>query len=179
MAALPVAEAVDPRFAAPRLLWPRLSQILQSQDSAASLGSLAGLVRPAVLDAPFNVGVASGSITPTFAASAPMPGREEIGLLGPVTVRLSLQRVVTIVVQTDSGPLLTEQNAVAGLKKPAAWTPFDSQAQVVVSNPSASFYVIGWIYAPLWYMKRALFDALQSELRALLPAPNSEATGIV
>jgi hypothetical protein len=176
---VPVALTADDRLVSPRLLWPRLSQILREQSTAADLGSLAGLVRPAWLDVPFNVGVASGSITPNFAATAPMPGREEIGLLGPVTVRLSLQRVVTVTVQTDAALLLTEQNAVGGLKKSGGWAPFDSQAFVAISNPSSSFYVVGWVYAPLWYMRRALFDALKRELRALLPAPDAEATGVV
>lgn len=177
MVNLPVADAAPPPLSILPATWPRLLQVLRDQDTAASLGTLAGLVRPAVLDTAFNVGTASGSVAPSFSVTAPTPGREEIGLLGPVTVRLSLQRVVTITVQTDAGPLLSEQNAVAGLKKPAGWTPFDTQAQVSVSNPSSTFYVVGWVFAPLWYMKRTLFDRLQQELRSLLPSV--EAIGIV
>jgi len=177
---LPVARVVAPLpLPAGPPVWPRLADFLRDQDVGASLGTLAGLVRPAIFDKPFNVGPVSGSVTPTFYAQADPPGREEIGLLGPVTVRLSMQRLVSVTIMADASTLLAEQISVGGLKKPGGWTPFDSQVRVTITNPSANFYVVGQVYAPLWYVKRVMFDALREELRALLPSPNAEATGVV
>jgi len=172
---LPLAASAAALPPSPRQLWPRLATILQDQAGAANLGSLAGLVRPALLDVAFNVGTASGAVAPDFVARADTPGGLEIGLLGPVTVRLSLQRVVTVSVQVDAARLVQEQFAVGGLKKPAGWTPFDVQASVSVHNPSTNFYVMGWIWAPVFYMKRALFDALKHELQDVLPDQGAEA----
>jgi hypothetical protein len=175
----PLAEVVPMRPRPPAPPSPRLALLLSTQAEASSLGTLAGLVRPLVLDKTFNVGPASGAVGPVFVATADVPGREEIGLLGPVTVRLSAQRLVTISIQTDSAPLVNEQRASGGLKLVAGWAPFDTQAAVSVTNPSASFYVVGQVYAPVWYMRRSLFDAIQRELRLVLPPTNAEATGVV
>lgn len=163
----------------PRQLWPRLSNLFREQHVAGGLSSLAGLARPAILDVAFNVGPASGNVTPTFVATTDSPGREEVGLLGPVTLRLSLQRLASLVVTADAATLVTEAKAVGGLKKPDRWAPFDNQAQVIVTNLNANWYVCGWVYVPLWYVKRAVFDALRDELQGLLPEPASQAKGWV
>jgi hypothetical protein len=169
-----------PLASAPVLpLSPPLALQLETAATLGGLGSLATLARPALVTVTFNVGVASGSIGPSIAIGPSIPGREEIGLMGPVTVRLSLQRIVTITVQTDAGLLMTEQFASGGLKVPAGWYPFDRQAQVTIFNPSTSFYVCGQLVVPVWYVKRALWDVMRAELRQYLPPADALATGMV
>ena len=141
-----------------------LACMASDQSSTAGRYGLAGLARPFVLTQGFNVGPASGAIAPAVTVNAPEPGQDEVGLLGPVTVRLSLQRLVSITIEADNGQVIAEQKALGGLKRPGDWFAFTTLAGVVISNPSTSFYVVGSVVAPIWYLVRPQYDALRSAL---------------
>lgn len=147
---------------------PHLADLLGDAGNAASLARFAGLARSATVDEPFVVGTASGAIKPTFTASADQPGRRELGLMGPVSLSLSLQRLCTVSVQADEGSVLQEQSGIGGMKRLGDWYPFQSGASVTVTNPSGTFYVTGAVLFPVWYLQGRLADRISAALSEVL-----------
>lgn len=144
---------------------PELVELLGDAATVASLASFAGLGRSAIVAAPFVVGAISGAIQPSFTASADKPTGGQIGLLGPVSVRLSLQRLCTVTIQTDSGQATQEVPAIGGPKRPSDWYPFSTQASVTVTNQSSNFYVAGLIHFPVYYLDLQLAERIRTAIR--------------
>lgn len=147
---------------------PHLAEVLGDVATTASLARFAGMARPAMVDGPFVVGTASGAILPTFTAAADRPARDEVGLMGPVSVSLSLQRLCTVTVQVDTGSVVQEASAIGGLKRLADWYPFESGASVTVTNLSSNFYVAGLVIFPVWYLRAGLAERIRQALRDVL-----------
>lgn len=146
---------------------PHLAALLPLLGNAGNLGglaTLAGMGRPFVVDQPFVVGSVSGAITQTFSAATPSPQRSEIGLVGPVSVSLSAQRICAVSVLADSGAIVQEQAASGGVKWGGEWYLFRTQAEVVVQNLNANFYVAGQVMFVAWYLR----DELAARIRRVL-----------
>ena len=143
------------------LLW-----LLRDPETTAGLAGFASMARRHTVDVPFVAGVATGSVTPTVTVKVPKPRANEVGLLIQLTVRLSVQRLVNLTVTADNGDqVLSEQPAIGGVKKLSGqWLAFQGTPQVVIYNPSASFYCAGQVYAPVIYLDKALYASMQAVL---------------